>query len=207
MTLHGLCAPNTTVTDFAYPPGHPLRLANFPASKHSSLASDLDYYDDPQYESYSSDEINLRAIAIFDFTPENDNEVRLREGQEIWVLYRHGQGWLVAEDPETGENGLVPEEYVEIIVQLEPEDEPQRYVPQVLQNMPGETDQFEAGKSGVETAKTKKQVKSGEPRTEDDEWEDTDGEPELDEEDADEAEVDQNGLRELETGVEKLAVN
>ncbi|KAK9349954.1 hypothetical protein V1505DRAFT_327869 [Lipomyces doorenjongii] len=61
------------------------------------------------------DEIHGRAVALFDFEPENDNEVALKEGQEIWISYRHGQGWLVAQDPATGETGLVPEEYVEII--------------------------------------------------------------------------------------------
>ncbi|KAK9367860.1 hypothetical protein V1509DRAFT_625583 [Lipomyces kononenkoae] len=61
------------------------------------------------------DEIHGRAVALFDFVPENDNEVALKEGQEIWISYRHGQGWLVAQDPATGESGLVPEEYVEII--------------------------------------------------------------------------------------------
>ncbi|KAK9372598.1 uncharacterized protein V1513DRAFT_384424 [Lipomyces chichibuensis] len=61
------------------------------------------------------DEIHGRAVALFDFEPENDNEVALKEGQEIWISYRHGQGWLVAQDPATGESGLVPEEYVEII--------------------------------------------------------------------------------------------
>jgi hypothetical protein len=63
----------------------------------------------------SADEIHGRAVALFDFTPENDNEAPLREGQIIWVSYRHGQGWLVAEDPESGETGLVPEEYVQLI--------------------------------------------------------------------------------------------
>lgn len=63
----------------------------------------------------SADEIHGRAIALFDFIPENDNEVPLREGQTVWVSYRHGQGWLVAEDRVTGETGLVPEEYVQMI--------------------------------------------------------------------------------------------
>lgn len=63
----------------------------------------------------SIDEIHGRAVALFDFTPENDNEAPLKEGQIIWISYRHGQGWLVAEDPITGEKGLVPEEYVEMI--------------------------------------------------------------------------------------------
>lgn len=63
----------------------------------------------------SADEIHGRAVALFDFEPENDNEAPLRVGQVIWVSYRHGQGWLVAEDPTTGETGLVPEEYVRML--------------------------------------------------------------------------------------------
>ncbi|RKP32548.1 hypothetical protein METBISCDRAFT_2484, partial [Metschnikowia bicuspidata] len=55
------------------------------------------------------------AVAIFDFIPENDNEIELREGQSVWISYRHGQGWLVAEDPNLGKNGLVPEEYVDFL--------------------------------------------------------------------------------------------
>ncbi|OBA20268.1 hypothetical protein METBIDRAFT_16669, partial [Metschnikowia bicuspidata var. bicuspidata NRRL YB-4993] len=125
--------PNTAIVDFAYATTHPLRLGNFPVSKHSLVASDLDFYEDPRYESYSPDEINLRAVALFDFVPENDNEVPLTEGKEIWVSYRHGQGWLVAEDPETGENGLVPEEYVAILAAHEPADEPQPFLPHILQ--------------------------------------------------------------------------
>jgi hypothetical protein len=68
----------------------------------------------------SADEIHGRAVALFDFTPENDNEAPLREGQIVWISYRHGQGWLVSEDPDTGETGLVPEQYVQL---LKPEDE------------------------------------------------------------------------------------
>lgn len=67
----------------------------------------------------SADEIHGRAIALFDFIPENENEAPLREGQIIWVSYRHGQGWLVAEDPATGEKGLVPEEYVRMFANHE----------------------------------------------------------------------------------------
>ncbi|UKZ75491.1 hypothetical protein TrVFT333_003177 [Trichoderma virens FT-333] len=40
-------------------------------------------------------------------------------GQIIWVSYRHGQGWLVAEDPKTQESGLVPEEYVRLLRDIE----------------------------------------------------------------------------------------
>jgi hypothetical protein len=37
----------------------------------------------------------------------------------ILVSYRHGQGWLVAEDPRTGESGLVPEDFVRLLRDIE----------------------------------------------------------------------------------------
>ena len=60
------------------------------------------------------EEMHGKAIALFDFKSENENELALREGQVLWVSYRHGQGWLVAKDPATGEDGLVPEAYVRL---------------------------------------------------------------------------------------------
>ncbi|EMR09101.1 hypothetical protein PNEG_02445 [Pneumocystis murina B123] len=62
----------------------------------------------------SADEIYGKAVALFDFIPEHENEFALVRGQKIWISYRHGQGWLVAVDPETGDTGLVPEEYVQM---------------------------------------------------------------------------------------------
>lgn len=59
------------------------------------------------------------SLALYDFQPEHDNELVLREGQIIQVGYRHGLGWLVAMDPETGEQGLVPEEYVRLLRDIE----------------------------------------------------------------------------------------
>ncbi|PWW79122.1 hypothetical protein C7212DRAFT_153733, partial [Tuber magnatum] len=56
-----------------------------------------------------------KAVALFDFIRENENELPLVEGQVVWVSYRIGVGWLVAEDPKTGESGLVPEEYVRLL--------------------------------------------------------------------------------------------
>lgn len=60
------------------------------------------------------EEMHGKAIALFDFESENDNELPLIEGQVLWVSYRHGEGWLVAKDPATGEDGLVPEAYVRL---------------------------------------------------------------------------------------------
>ncbi|KAF2792435.1 hypothetical protein K505DRAFT_246702 [Melanomma pulvis-pyrius CBS 109.77] len=65
------------------------------------------------------EEMHGKAVALFDFARENDNELPLEEGQVILVSYRHGQGWLVAQDPKTGESGLVPEEYVRLLRDIE----------------------------------------------------------------------------------------
>lgn len=65
------------------------------------------------------EEMHGKAVALFDFTREHENELPLTEGQVIFVSYRHGQGWLVAEDPKTGENGLVPEEFVRLLRDIE----------------------------------------------------------------------------------------
>ena len=60
-----------------------------------------------------------KAVALFDFERENENELPLVEGQVLWVSYRHGQGWLVAQDPKSGESGLVPEEYVRLVKDIQ----------------------------------------------------------------------------------------
>lgn len=122
--------PETTVVrDYAYEDPNPLRDGQYQllaledddeyVSTQTFVNDGLEEDEEYEFEEGSDDgdnmEINQRAIALFDFVPENDNEVGLTEGQMISISYRHGQGWLVAEDPTTGENGLVPEEYVEIL--------------------------------------------------------------------------------------------
>ncbi|KAL1966583.1 hypothetical protein VTN77DRAFT_3994 [Rasamsonia byssochlamydoides] len=78
------------------------------------------YSRDYQFSIASPDEeMHGKAVALFDFTREHENELPLKEGQVILVSYRHGQGWLVAEDPKTGESGLVPEEYVRLVRDIE----------------------------------------------------------------------------------------
>ncbi|KAK6205307.1 Nbp2 h [Scheffersomyces amazonensis] len=93
------------------------------------------------------DEINCQARALFNFEPENDNEIGLVEGQIIWISYRHGHGWLVAEDPSTGENGLVPEEYVQLMISSNTEelDEPKRFLPELLNNLQEEDEEGAEG--------------------------------------------------------------
>lgn len=48
------------------------------------------------------EEMHGKAVALFDFVQENENELPLVEGQVVWISFRHGMGWLVAEDPKTG---------------------------------------------------------------------------------------------------------
>ncbi|KAL8920552.1 MAG: hypothetical protein Q9208_006174 [Pyrenodesmia sp. 3 TL-2023] len=93
------------------------------ADDQSELPDDLHdsrYSKDYHFTIASPDEeMHGKAVALFDFTKENENELPLSEGQVIWVSYRHGQGWLVAEDPKTGDKGLVPEEYVRLVRDIE----------------------------------------------------------------------------------------
>jgi hypothetical protein len=102
--------------------------ADYPDSDGSSGASSPGYQEvdesrysrDYQFTITSPDEeMHGKAVALFDFERENENELPLVEGQIIWVSYRHGQGWLVAEDPRTHESGLVPEEYVRLLRDIE----------------------------------------------------------------------------------------
>jgi hypothetical protein len=60
-------------------------------------------------------EVHGRAVALFDFTPEHENEFALVEGQQVFISSMHGLGWLVAVDPITSDCGLVPEEYVRFL--------------------------------------------------------------------------------------------
>jgi hypothetical protein len=61
------------------------------------------------------EEFPCDAVAIYDFERQNKNELPLVEGQEVWISYRHGQGWLVAENPKTEQRGLIPESYVRLL--------------------------------------------------------------------------------------------
>ncbi|OBT89763.1 hypothetical protein VE02_01351 [Pseudogymnoascus sp. 03VT05] len=86
------------------------------SSSPSRARDESRYSRDYQFTIASPDEeMHGKAVALFDFERENENELPLVEGQIIWVSYRHGQGWLVAEDPKTRESGLVPEEYVRLL--------------------------------------------------------------------------------------------
>lgn len=98
-------------------------------TEHILDDEDSDVEEDHEDSRYSKDysftiaspdeEMHGKAVALFDFAREHENELPLREGQIILVSYRHGQGWLVAQDPKTGESGLVPEEFVRLVRDIE----------------------------------------------------------------------------------------
>ena len=110
----------------AYPNQHHQRYdrAHVYSSRNGAYLKHDEVYDDDDDSRFSRDysfsiaspdeEMHGKAIALFDFEAENDNELPLKEGQVLWVSYRHGEGWLVAKDPSTGEDGLVPESYVRL---------------------------------------------------------------------------------------------
>lgn len=119
--------PYTKVRDFAYHDKHPLHYGMRPAEPENEAPEPKN--DEPQDSIIAADEqphkkeddIYRKAVALFDFEPENSNEAPLVEGQIVWINYRHGQGWLVAENLENGETGLVPEEYVQVLPENENE--------------------------------------------------------------------------------------
>lgn len=117
--------PPNTYADPRFAARQPNRSRGEDESESESLgvpeqASDSRYSKDYQFTIASPDEeMHGKAVALFDFARENENELPLTEGQVIWVSYRHGQGWLVAEDPKTGDAGLVPEEYVRLLRDIE----------------------------------------------------------------------------------------
>ncbi|OAL35332.1 hypothetical protein AYO20_05383 [Fonsecaea nubica] len=88
--------------------------------EYSDAEDDTRFSKDYSFTIASPDEeMHGKAVALFDFESEHQNELPLKEGQIILVSYRHGQGWLVAENPRTGESGLVPEEFVRLVRDIE----------------------------------------------------------------------------------------
>ena len=135
----GLNGPGEAVLNVPNPRRTPHRDSNFAKPLQSSQAPDLqdigsgdedsgaeDDSDDTRFsKDYSftiaspDEEMHGKAVALFDFTSEHHNELPLREGQIILITYRQSQGWLVAQDPRTGESGLVPEEFVRLVRDIE----------------------------------------------------------------------------------------
>jgi len=54
-----------------------------------------------------------KAIAEYEFTPENDDELPLKPGEEILLISMSADGWYRGRN-ETGEMGLFPHNYVRL---------------------------------------------------------------------------------------------
>lgn len=127
-----------SIKDFAYDENNPLRYGYVDDTEESILDNEFngtditqghdsadilgsnmgqDWEDDKRNSIVMPQDyiINQNAIALYDFEPENDNELPLVEGDRIFISYRHGQGWLVAETMDHTRTGLVPEEFVEFL--------------------------------------------------------------------------------------------
>ncbi|RUS21976.1 SH3 domain-containing protein [Jimgerdemannia flammicorona] len=100
------------IRDFAHPNTSPLHygLPPSPSTPTSSQRSS-------RALSEASDFTGRQARALYDFDAENPSECSFREGELIWVQYRQCPGWLVADVGD--ETGLVPENYVEILEEVE----------------------------------------------------------------------------------------
>lgn len=72
------------------------------------------------------EETGSKAVALFNFERENEDELSLVKGQIIRVFSRRTEGWVAAENPKTQERGLVPKEYV-------------RFVPDIAERLDGVT--------------------------------------------------------------------
>ncbi|CAR25105.1 adaptor protein NBP2 [Lachancea thermotolerans CBS 6340] len=105
-----------SIKDFAYDKSNPLHFGYFGESSDDEEGSEECESDSRRQSIVLPSEyiVNRRAVALYDFVPENDNELELREGDVLFIGYRHGQGWLVAENAERTRTGLVPEEYVSL---------------------------------------------------------------------------------------------
>ncbi|AMD18992.1 HBR091Cp [Eremothecium sinecaudum] len=118
--------------------------------------------------------VNRKAIALYDFVPENDNELMLKEGDVVYISYKHAQGWLVAENYMKTRTGLVPEEYVSIFEDYEESEADDRV-----------GDQYESGQARphylthmITESLTAAAKQSSQKISEDSEWEDIDEEEE-----------------------------
>ena len=87
-----------------------------------TLNRDMDsrYWRDYPYTiTFPDEEVHDKAVALFDFAKESEDELPLNEGQIIWVCSQQSQGWVMAEDPRTGELGYVPENFVRLLPDVE----------------------------------------------------------------------------------------
>ncbi|EDO19038.1 hypothetical protein Kpol_2000p2 [Vanderwaltozyma polyspora DSM 70294] len=117
-----------SIKDFAYDVTNPLHYGYF---EDAEERADNELYNEDEHDDDDDDDnddtkrqsiilptnyiVNQRAVALYDFVPENDSELGLEEGDIVFISYKHGQGWLVAENQGRTKTGLVPEEFVSFL--------------------------------------------------------------------------------------------
>lgn len=110
-----------SIKDYAYDESNPLHFGYFEEDEEDQsnlrLANTKSVLLPDEYV------VNRKAVAIYPFAPENDNELELKEGDVVYISYKHGQGWLVAENHDRSRTGLVPEEYVSLLDEDEDNEE------------------------------------------------------------------------------------
>ncbi|CCD26977.1 adaptor protein NBP2 NDAI_0J00850 [Naumovozyma dairenensis CBS 421] len=111
-----------SIKDYAYPEDNSLHYGYFEEEEDDNESEEdasRIYSDDDDTANHRQSivlpkdyVVNQWAVALYDFEPENDNELGLKENDIVFISYKHGQGWLVAENEKRTQTGLVPEEYV-----------------------------------------------------------------------------------------------
>ncbi|CCF56882.1 hypothetical protein KAFR_0B05860 [Kazachstania africana CBS 2517] len=178
-----------SIKDFAYDDAHPLHYGYFNDGEDDEDEEEDTYLEPNETSNDNIDRrqsiilpneyvINQRAIALYDFEPENDNELGLHEGDIVFISYRHGQGWLVAENQPRTKTGLVPEEFVSFLDNDEEDKEAHdmarpfyltHFISQGLQN----SKDISQGNDSNDEIKSKNRNTNDNPN-DDDEWEDID---------------------------------
>ncbi|AET39295.1 adaptor protein NBP2 Ecym_4228 [Eremothecium cymbalariae DBVPG len=119
--------------------------------------------------------VDKKVVALYDFVPENDNELELKEGDVIYISYKHGQGWLVAENIDGTRTGLVPEEYVSI---WKGDELPKGGDESSSRSEEEQARPFYLTQMITQNMKVAASKKASTDTSNDDEWEDIDGEQE-----------------------------
>lgn len=127
-----------SIRDFGYPESDPLHYGVLEKEKEKEVGVEAR----GESGGDTQEEADQKLILLYSFIPENDNELALNENQVVIIHYQYGQGWLVAQDPQTGETGLIPEEYVELYSDAE-QEEVKPFLPEFLQEDMGNESDWE----------------------------------------------------------------
>lgn len=94
---------------------HQEELARFALASHLGETDNFVEDNSAHFHCSSDRWLNAEAVALIDFEGEDDDELKIVEGQRLWIAYRHEQGWVVVRNLKTGESGLVPEGNVRLL--------------------------------------------------------------------------------------------